>query len=418
MSAPTRAVSSSSSSLSSTSSSIVELTSPPSTSNNSCVDGGNIADSKYELVLSTEYKHMQEELIYLRRQMKMKPLKKKKEQKQEKMEEEIVHADELSSLISNRCSKGEDEEEEKKEQPPTFNILSDSMMTFRRAFSISKNNDNRQQEYFLTSSIRSVATSILTSKSSSEEDNTDDNADDVEQANHHQSTTSNDSNESDEDNEREVVDNNDDKQQEEKKQQHEHDKQQPHPPAMTFRQSLTDRAGWLIGLLVFQSLSSFILKRNEALLQRHPFIVQFLTMLVGAGGNAGNQASVGIIRGIATGAITTANCLKVLRRESTMGLALAMLLGGAGLIRAKVFFIPWMATIVITVCLFMIVLISVIVGATLPLCMQAVGIDPAHSSTSIQVIMDITGVLITVNVSTLLLDSSFHDWLATIFSLQ
>jgi len=61
---------------------------------------------------------------------------------------------------------------------------------------------------------------------------------------------------------------------------------------MSFCASVKDRASWLVGLLVLQSLSSFIISRNEDLLQEHLVIVQFLTMLVGAGGNAGNQASV------------------------------------------------------------------------------------------------------------------------------
>jgi len=60
-----------------------------------------------------------------------------------------------------------------------------------------------------------------------------------------------------------------------------------------FWASVQDRAGWLVGLLVLQSMSSFIISRNEDLLEEHLVIVQFLTMLVGAGGNAGNQASVG-----------------------------------------------------------------------------------------------------------------------------
>jgi hypothetical protein len=46
-----------------------------------------------------------------------------------------------------------------------------------------------------------------------------------------------------------------------------------------------------------------------------------------------------------------------------------------------------------TVC---IVFLSVILGAVLPLLMLYGGIDPAHSSTTIQVIMDILGVTITV----------------------
>lgn len=46
---------------------------------------------------------------------------------------------------------------------------------------------------------------------------------------------------------------------------------------------------WLLGLLVLQSSSSFVLDRYEGLLKEHIFVTLFLTMLVGAGGNAGNQ---------------------------------------------------------------------------------------------------------------------------------
>jgi len=185
---------------------------------------------------------------------------------------------------------------------------------------------------------------------------------------------------------------------------------------MTFLQTLTDRAGWLIGLLVFQSLSSFILARNESLLQQHTVIVHFLTMLVGAGGNAGNQASVGVVRGIAIGTVNRSNARKVLAKEFIMGVALSLILGLAGLLRAKVFAVPWWETMAITTSLYMIVIISVILGASLPLGMEAIGIDPAHSSTTIQVVMDITGVIITVHVSRFMLDSNFHDWLDSKFN--
>jgi len=86
---------------------------------------------------------------------------------------------------------------------------------------------------------------------------------------------------------------------------HEHDgannnkhPQQQRPPQHSFFSAVSDRAGWLVGLLILQSMSSFIISRNEKLLQQHLVIVRFLTMLVGAGGNAGNQASVGTCRGL------------------------------------------------------------------------------------------------------------------------
>ena len=54
---------------------------------------------------------------------------------------------------------------------------------------------------------------------------------------------------------------------------------------------------------------------------------------------------------------------------------------------------------------FHIVFISVLIGVTLPLLLQRIGVDPAHSSTTIQVLMDILGVLLTVSVSAALLES-------------
>lgn len=66
----------------------------------------------------------------------------------------------------------------------------------------------------------------------------------------------------------------------------------PIEPSISFGEALRDRAYWLVGLLIMQSLSGIILSRNELLLANHPVIIYYLTMMVGAGGNAGNQASV------------------------------------------------------------------------------------------------------------------------------
>ena len=66
----------------------------------------------------------------------------------------------------------------------------------------------------------------------------------------------------------------------------------PVEPGVLFQDAVRSRAYWLVGLLAAQSCSGFILAKNEELLHEHPQIVFFLTMLIGAGGNAGNQASV------------------------------------------------------------------------------------------------------------------------------
>ncbi len=151
------------------------------------------------------------------------------------------------------------------------------------------------------------------------------------------------------------------------------------------------RAKWLVGLLFFQSCSGFILSRNEILLQDHPVIIYFLTMLVGAGGNAGNQASVRVIRGLALGTLNPETQSQFLSRELRMAFALSLILSLAGFFRATLFHTPLPETMAITLALSMIVFSSICLGAVLPLLLQKIGIDPAHSSTSIQVVMDILG---------------------------
>lgn len=132
---------------------------------------------------------------------------------------------------------------------------------------------------------------------------------------------------------------------------------------------------------------------------------------------------LGVIRGLATGAVNDHNLKETLLRELQMGLALSVLLGAAGAARAAIFMTPFTETLAVTTSLTAIVFISVLLGAVLPVLMKCCQIDPGasrlvfaccssvewcrthmfnrlreivHSSTTIQVIMDILGVSITV----------------------
>jgi hypothetical protein len=73
------------------------------------------------------------------------------------------------------------------------------------------------------------------------------------------------------------------------------------PSSLSESSDLYDRGTWLIGLLILQSCSSFILAKYETLLAEHQALIYFLTMLVGAGGNAGNQSCVKMVRELAIG---------------------------------------------------------------------------------------------------------------------
>jgi Mg/Co/Ni transporter MgtE len=76
----------------------------------------------------------------------------------------------------------------------------------------------------------------------------------------------------------------------------------------------------------------------------------------------------------------------------------------AGFLRAILFHTPLVEAIAVTAALALIVFSSVCLGAMLPLILERMGVDPAHSSTTIQVLMDILGVLLAVAVSKAILD--------------
>ena len=175
--------------------------------------------------------------------------------------------------------------------------------------------------------------------------------------------------------------------------------------------TIKDRATWLVMLLLFQSFSGIILGGNADLLSRHPSIVYFLTMLVGAGGNAGNQSAVQMIRAMAVGKIDQSTQWKYVIMETKTGLILSLVLALFGCMRASFFKTPLPETVAITITLSVIVFVSILCGCILPLILKKCGIDPVHSSTTIQVIMDILGVLLTVTVSGIILEGATAELL-------
>lgn len=139
-------------------------------------------------------------------------------------------------------------------------------------------------------------------------------------------------------------------------------------------------------------------------------------MLVGAGGNAGNQASVRVIRGLALETLNDKTQSAFIVRELKMAGALSAILSFVGFLRASLFHTPIAESLAVTAALAMIVFTSVCLGAVLPLLLKRLGVDPAHSSTTIQVAMDILGVYIAVFVSKALLDSAIGHMIISTFT--
>ena len=94
-----------------------------------------------------------------------------------------------------------------------------------------------------------------------------------------------------------------------------------------------------------------------------------------------------------------------------MAASLSLILSMAGFCRTIAFKTAFPEAITVTAALGLIVFSSVCLGAILPLILDRIGVDPAHSSTTIQVIMDILGVGLAVVVSGAILDGPVGTYL-------
>ena len=175
------------------------------------------------------------------------------------------------------------------------------------------------------------------------------------------------------------------------------------------------RVRWLLGLLILQSTSSVVLSQYEDLIKENIVITLFLTMLVGAGGNAGNQSAIHVIRGLATGEMeNTSECLrKTLAEQLQVGLLLATALSTAGFARVILTSPEGANDLVgpfaISTSLFAIVTASTCIGTILPFLLMRFKQDPANAGTSVQVIMDVSGVVITCTVGSYIFDHA-SEW--------
>ena len=185
-----------------------------------------------------------------------------------------------------------------------------------------------------------------------------------------------------------------------------------------------ERGRWLLGLLVLQSSSSVVLQHYGDLVRDNLIITLFLTMLVGAGGNAGNQSAIRVIRGLATGdMVVTKECfVDTLWQQARVGFLLATFLSLGGFARVMITEATGgldggsvedaagaavaaagsasdpsaaVGAFGIALSLFCIVTLSTVAGTAMPFALAATGQDPANAGTTIQVFMDVMGVVIT-----------------------
>lgn len=155
------------------------------------------------------------------------------------------------------------------------------------------------------------------------------------------------------------------------------------------------RAGWLMFLLVFDFLTGTVLKTFEHALSTVVALTFFIPMLLDTGGNAGNQTSITIIRGLGTGDVTLKNAWKVIKVELKAALLMGLVVGIVAFGRAILLQQSSELAIVVGLTMTAIVLLAIVTGIFLPLISKKFGLDPAVLAGPITTsIVDVIGLII------------------------
>lgn len=154
------------------------------------------------------------------------------------------------------------------------------------------------------------------------------------------------------------------------------------------------RVVWLLVLAIGAALTVQVLDTFESTLAEVVTLALFVPLLIGTGGNTGNQAATTVTRALALNDVAPGDIAKVLGREFRVGLCLGVILGAVGFTITAVIFGPSIGT-VIGLTLLSVCTMAATVGGAMPLLAKAVRADPAvFSNPFITTFVDATGLVI------------------------
>lgn len=154
------------------------------------------------------------------------------------------------------------------------------------------------------------------------------------------------------------------------------------------------RVVWLLVLAVGATLTVQVLEIFEATLAEVTVLALFVPLLIGTGGNTGNQAATTVTRALALGEVEPRHLARVIGRELRVGAVLGAVLGAIGASVTALVYDPKIG-LVIGLTLLAICLIAATIGGMMPLVARSMGVDPAvFSNPFITTFVDATGLII------------------------
>ncbi len=172
------------------------------------------------------------------------------------------------------------------------------------------------------------------------------------------------------------------------------------------------RVPWLLLLMISATFTGMIITSFEAALAASVILTSFIPMLMGTAGNSSSQTSVTVIRALSVGEIAFRDLARVLflelRVSALCAAALAAVNFGKVLLVDRLLLgnldVTVPVALVVSLTLFIVVVLSKLVGALLPICAKKVGLDPAvMASPFITTVVDAVSLLIYFSVAVAIL---------------
>ena len=163
------------------------------------------------------------------------------------------------------------------------------------------------------------------------------------------------------------------------------------------------RIPWLMLLMLSATFTGIIITKFESALAACVVLTSFIPMLSGTGGNSGSQSSVAVIRALSLDEIDFSDLIAVVWKESRVAVLCGVCLACANFVKMMIVDrwlmnnpeVTPMVALVVCLTLVFTVLCAKVVGCTLPMAAEKIGIDPAvMASPFITTIVDALSLLI------------------------
>lgn len=172
------------------------------------------------------------------------------------------------------------------------------------------------------------------------------------------------------------------------------------------------RIPWLMLLMLSATFTGIIITKFESALAACVVLTSFIPMLSGTGGNSGSQSSVAVIRALSLGEVEFRDMVSVVWKEIRVAVLCGVCLACANFVKMMLVD-RWLmnnpevtVSVALVVCITLVctVLCAKVVGCTLPMLAEKVGIDSAvMASPLITTVVDALSLLIYFGIATYLL---------------